>query len=98
MARKIIWSASAVSDKDQILEYWVNRNKSTSYPRKLNRMFHQALKLLAKNPSLGRGASVIGVRSKLIRDYQIFYEYTDKELFILMIWDVRRNPQNNPYT
>lgn len=97
MARKVTWSASAVKDKDEILEYWVNRNRSTSYPGKLNRMFHQAVKLLSKNPSLGRGTSVAGVRSKLVRDYQLFYQYSEKELCILMIWDIRRNPKNNPY-
>ncbi len=54
MARKVIWSIGASLDKDEILKYWLLRNRTYSYPRKLNKLFHQTLKLLSKNPELGR--------------------------------------------
>lgn len=97
MARKIIWSEAAARSKEEILQYWVNRNKSLAYPRKLDKLIHQAVKVLSKNPTIGRKTNIVGVRSKLVRYYQIFYQYTEKHIHILLIWDVRRNPENNPY-
>ena len=35
MDREIVWSREALDDISQILEYWDNRTKSTSYSRKL---------------------------------------------------------------
>jgi len=72
MARKVIWSIGASLDKDEILKYWLLRNRTYSYPRKLNKLFHQTLKLLSKNPELGRKTSVPGIRSRLVRDYCCF--------------------------
>ena len=63
MARKIIWSERAALDKDKILYYWLDRNHSKSYPIKLNKLFHQAAKLLSQRPLIGRRTSVDGVRS-----------------------------------
>lgn len=97
MARKIIWSEAAAKNKEEILQYWVHRNKSLAYPRKLDKLLHQAARVLAKSPTIGRKTNVVGVRSKLVRHYQIFYQYSEKFIYILLIWDVRRNPENNPY-
>ena len=36
MVREIIWSESAKTDRIEILNYWLNRNKSNIYPNKLN--------------------------------------------------------------
>jgi plasmid stabilization system protein ParE len=36
MVEKIIWSLKAQEDRKQILNYWINRNKSTYYRVKLN--------------------------------------------------------------
>jgi addiction module RelE/StbE family toxin len=97
MARKIIWSEQAASDKDNILHYWLDRNGSKSYPLKLNKLFHQAAKLLAHRPLIGRKTSIEGVRSKLVRDYLIFYKHTDKTLEILFIWSGKMNPADSPF-
>ena len=97
MARKIIWSETAAKNKEEIFLYWVYRNKSLFYPRKLDKLIHQTARVLAKNPTIGRKTNVVGVRSKFVRHYQIFYQYSEKLIHILLIWDVRRNPENNPY-
>jgi addiction module RelE/StbE family toxin len=92
MARKIIWSFKALEDRKEILQYWKNRNKSTSYSKKLNDLFKQAIAFLSNHPLIGRPSEIYNVRIKIVRDYLIVYEVTDKTIVILAIWDGRRNP------
>ena len=75
MARKVIWSTSAANDKDEILGYWLFRNGSYAYPRMLNRLIHQTIKLLSKNPPIGRKTPEDGIRCKLVRDYFCFINF-----------------------
>ena len=91
MARKIVWTASAQQERFDILEYWVKRNQSKTYSRKLNKLIIATLKDLSKNPSIGRKTDVRNVRVKIIRDYLVFYEASATELFVLSIWDGRRD-------
>lgn len=97
MARKIIWSAKASTEKDQILLFWLYHNHSKSYPKKLDQLFHQATKWLTRNPFLGRRTSREGIRVKLVRDYFVFYKFDEKTRWILTIWDARRKPEEIPF-
>ena len=97
MVRQIKWTYKAQLNRKEILLYWKNRNKSVNYSIKLNVLFKKAAELLASHPATGRKTSIEGVRVKLVRDYLLFYTYTNDELVILTIWDSRRNPETNPY-
>lgn len=52
MAKEIRWSIRADRVRLEILEYWANRNKSTAYSKKLNRLFIDKIELLAEFPDL----------------------------------------------
>ena len=39
MAKQVIWSILAHNDRLEILDYWIKRNKSNSYSKKLNQIF-----------------------------------------------------------
>ncbi len=52
--RKIKWTAKANAERKQILEYWINRNKSKTYSVKLNKLFKEAMKNVAETPTIGR--------------------------------------------
>ena len=43
-ARKIVWTDFAKESRLAIFSYWNNRNKSTTYSRKLNLLFQESLK------------------------------------------------------
>ena len=92
MAKKIVWTQKAQLERAEILSYWFERNKSKTFSTKLNKLFIETLKTLVKQPSLGRKTDVINVRVKVVRDYLLFYETNETELFVLAIWDGRRNP------
>ncbi|MEQ8471646.1 MAG: type II toxin-antitoxin system RelE/ParE family toxin [Marinoscillum sp.] len=92
MALKIIWSPLAQQKRKEILTYWNDRNSNPDYSRKLNSLFIEAAKQLAKFPLIGRTSDIDGVRVKIVRDYLLFYEVTDRSIEILTIWDSRQNP------
>jgi len=51
------------------------------------------LQLLSENPTLGRKTNSANVRVKIVRNYLVFYEFSDSELMVLSIWDGRRDEQ-----
>lgn len=68
---------------------WRNRNKSSAYPIKLDGFFKDAILLIQAYPTIGEPTNIVGVRSKVVKDYLIFYEDLPEEIVILAIWDNR---------
>lgn len=93
MAKRVIWSKRAKEDKSAILKYWLIRNKSNVYPKKLNGLFKDAVKWLAENPFGRRGTDYSQTFVKIVRDYKIIFEEDETTIFILTIWDTRQNPE-----
>lgn len=89
--RKINWTAKANSERKEILDYWINRNKSKVYSMKLNALFIETLKQIAENPTIGRKTELKDVRVKIVSGYLLFYEYNQKQLKVLTVWDGHRN-------
>lgn len=92
MVRQIIWAKRAQQDREALLLYWNERNKSKVYSKKLNRLFIQAVEILANYPQLGRKTDNEKARMKIVKDYFLIYEFDDKELRILSIFDTRQDP------
>ena len=93
MAKKqVIWSIRAQQDRIAILKYWIERNKSKTYSRKLFLLFNQAADLIADYPQIVKPANYGNVRFKIVRDYLLFYEEMKDRIEILLVWDSRQNP------
>lgn len=97
MAKRITWTLKAQQDRKEILRYWQVHNQSSTYSKKLNQLIGKALTLIAAHPHIGRRTNIENVRVKLVRDYLIFYEESGEKIFILSIWDNRRNPDEISY-
>lgn len=89
--RKIVWTKKANLERKEILEYWINRNKSKSFSIKLNRLIINDLKLLSLSPFIGRKTKMENVRVRIVHDYLIFYEILKEEILILTVWDGRKD-------
>jgi len=75
-------------ERKEILEYWINRNKSKTYSIKLNKLFIEAMKLVSQFPTIGRRTNFDeNVRLKIVRDYLLFYEFDEKQIKVLSVWD-----------
>ncbi len=89
---KIEWSHEARLDLLDILDFYITRNKSSSYSKKLYSKIHKSTKLIAKQPYIGTQTGIETVRVLITGDYQIIYEILDNKIYISMIWDCRRDP------
>ena len=91
---KIEWSIEARLDLLDILEFYVTRNKSAAYSKKLYSKIQKSTKLIAKQPYIGTQTAIETVRALVTGDYQIIYEILDCKIYISMIWDCRRDPED----
>lgn len=91
---KIEWSTDARSDLFDILDFYILRNKSATYSKKLNAEINKSIKLISRNPFIGTKTDYKTVRAIITGDYQIIYEIFDQLLLILMIWDCRQDPDD----
>jgi len=91
---KIEWSLEARLDLLDILQFYIQRNGNSIYSRKLYSQISKSIKLLVKNPFLGKQSEDPSVRALITGDYQIIYEVFDKLILIIMVWDCRRDPED----
>ncbi len=91
---KIEWSIEARLDLLDILNFYITRNKSATYSKKLYSKIHNSTKLIAKQPYIGTQTGIENVRAMITGDYQIIYEILDDKIYISMIWDCRRDPED----
>ncbi|NOZ35881.1 MAG: type II toxin-antitoxin system RelE/ParE family toxin [Chlorobi bacterium] len=94
MVRGIVWSKRAEKLFFDILEFYYVRNKSKTYSRKINSEIKQLIKILAKQPFLGRKTKKNNIRVLIKGNYKIFYEIKPEKIVILLVWDTRQNPEN----
>lgn len=90
--RKITWTIKANSERKEILEYWIKRNKSKAFSIRLNLLIIENLKLISSEPTIGKKTDIENVRIRIIRNYLLIYEIKQNEIIVLSIWDSRRNP------
>lgn len=91
---KIEWSLEARLDLLDILEFYILRNGNSVYSKKLNTQINNSIKLLVKNPFLGKQTDDPSIRALITSDYHLIYEVFDKLIMIIMIWDCRRDPED----
>lgn len=92
---EIVWENHASKEFIAILEFWNNHNNSISYSKKLFSEVKKAEKLLEENPNAGSETNFKKVKRLIILDnFSLFYTISKKEnyIYILSIWDNRRNP------
>ena len=92
MAKQVVWALRAQDDRKKILEYWKQRNKSSTYSKKLNSLFKESVKIIVDFPEIGKLTDDKKVRIKIVRDYLILYEESETRIFILSVWDSRQDP------
>lgn len=93
MAKKrIVWSKEARLDFKATLEFYNERNRSSTYSRKLANEIFNIIEKLQTNIFLGLKTSDPQVRVLHKGTFSIFYELKEEEIVVLMIWDSSRNP------
>jgi plasmid stabilization system protein ParE len=92
-ARKVIWSQNATEQLNEILNYYLQRNGNNVYGSKLYKKIIGAARILSKQSLIGKKTEHENIRVMAIGFYLMFYELTEKQIEILIVWDGRRNPK-----
>jgi len=92
--RKIIWSHRANIKLFEILEFYTERNKSTTYSRKLYNKFKKELSLLIEQPEIGIKTDFESIRGLIVGKFILFYEITSEKIIVHTVWDCRQNPDD----
>ncbi len=94
MVRRITWTRKADRVFTSILEFYIRRNVTKTYSRKINSEINKLLNLLTKQPFLGKKTDTENLRVIIHREFKIFYRIELTEIIILMVWDCRQNPED----
>lgn len=93
MALQIDWTPDAKLQLNKILEYWIDKNGTSTYSQKLYESIRTVLQVLSKYPESGKTTENPFIRSKIVKDYFIFYSFDDKNLTVFGFCDMRRDPK-----
>ena len=91
---KIVQSQRANIRLFKFLDFYVERNKSAAYSKKLYKKFKKELSLLLKQPEIGTKTDIESVRGLIVGEYILFYEVTAEMIIVHSIWDCRQNPDD----
>lgn len=91
--RKVIWTRTADVQFVGILEYWLNRNKSNTYPKKLLKLVSKRTNQIAEQPFIFKLTDFNDTRVASLGNFSIYYKCYEKEIIITAFWDNRQNPK-----
>jgi plasmid stabilization system protein ParE len=89
--KQIIWSHRAEEELYSILEFYITRNKSATYSKKLLSSVEKLIDLLPKNKYLGRLSENGFTRVIVKKEFLIFYEVYKDAIVIVSFWDNRQD-------
>ena len=91
--RKIIWTKTADIQLVGVLQFWLERNKSNTYSKKLLRLVTDRTKEIAKTPFMYKSTDFKDVRVASLGNFSIYYKNTEKAIIITAFWDNRQDPR-----
>lgn len=92
---QIEWSVTASKQRVLVLEFWIERNKSETYSKKILKETLRFEKLLIKNPFLGQITDFEEVRRILIlKNFSMYYKISNNLIQIVGFRDNRRDHNN----
>ncbi len=92
--RNVIWTRTADLQFVGILEYWVKRNQSKTYSKKLVKLVSERTKQIAETPLIYKHTNFKDVRVASLGNFSIYYKVFEKEIIITAFWDNRQDPKN----
>jgi len=91
--RDVIWTKTADLQFVGVLEYWVIRNKSTNYSKKLVKLVSRKTNQISQKPFIYKATDFKSIRVASMGNFSIYYKVTDEQIIIVAFWDNRQDPQ-----
>lgn len=92
--RNIVWTRTADIQFVGILEYWVKRNKSTNYSKKLVKLVSERTKQISEEPLIYKATDFKDIRVASLGNFSIYYKVSDEKIIITAFWDNRQDSKN----
>jgi plasmid stabilization system protein ParE len=89
--RNIVWTRTADLQFVGILEYWVKRNKSNNFSKKLLKLVAERTLQISERPFIYKSTDFKDVRVSSLRNFSIYYKVTDEQITITAFWDNRQD-------
>ena len=80
--RTVRWTRTADIQFAGILEYWVKRNTSNKYSKKLIKIVAERTEQIAETPFIYKSVDFKYTRVASLKNFSIFYKVTDEEIII----------------
>ena len=88
--RNVIWTKTADMQFVSILGYWMERNRSNTYSKKLVNLVNERTNQIAEKPFIFIATDFNGVRIASLGNFSIYYKVTAITIIISAFWDNRQ--------
>jgi plasmid stabilization system protein ParE len=88
----VTWTFLAKSQLQHILEFWIERNATTTYSERLLDKVSEKTKQLSKHPASALKTSISEIRKSALGNYSIYYKKAQSSIIIVAFWDNRQKP------
>ncbi len=89
--RTIVWTRTADLQFVGILEYWVKRNRSNRFSKKLLKLVMERTLQISEKPFIYKSTDFKDIRVASLRNFSIYYKVTDEQIIVTAFWDNRQN-------
>lgn len=89
--RTVVWTRTADLQLVGIFEYWVKRNKSNSYSKKLMILVSERTKEIAEKPFIYISTDFKDIRVASMGNFSIYFKVTNEQIIIYAFWDNRQD-------
>lgn len=91
--KSVIWTNTAVKQRNEIFKYWNEHNGNFAYSIQLNHKIRQRIIVLKNNPGIGKLTVLKNTRVLSMKHYSLLYKTNSSQIIITAFWDNRRNPE-----
>lgn len=91
--KKVVWTETASRQRNSILRFWFEHNKSNTYALKLLELSNQKTQLIASNPKMYRQSEYANTRVASLSHFSIYYKIDKDAIIITAFWDNRQDPK-----
>lgn len=89
----LVWTKTAIKQRNRIFKYWNKRNKSTEYSKRLRKVINERTKLILSFPEMGKKAEFGNHLTIPLEHYSVFYRKVEDKIVITAFWDNNQNPK-----
>ena len=93
MALEISYAPQFANSLESILTFFDDRNGNDTFSRKLFKMIHRQIRLLAIMPEIGSLTNFPGVRILFVERFGIEYQIRDASILAINIYNCQTDPE-----